>query len=593
MGSSFLYTTKFTFHRFSTHSPIMPFWDKNEKTGDVISQAPSDPITRGDSHDEGIVHDNADHLQRRLGNRQIQLIAIGGSIGTALFVSIGGGLVKGGPGSLLVAYAVYSAMLGFVNNCIAEMTVLFPMEGGFIRLAGHFVDEAFGFMAGWNFFLYEALLIPFEITALTTVLGYWSDNIPPWSIPIACIILYGLLNVLAVKAYGEAEFWLSGGKVILIFLLFAFTFVTMVGGNPQHDAYGFRNFGGPTNAFAEYRSTGSLGQFEGFLAALWSASFCVVGPEYISMVSAEAKRPRTYIKTAFKTVYWRFGIFFIGGALAAGIVVSHKNRELVDIVSGTKGGAGTAAASPYVIAMTHMGIKGLPSLVNALLVTSIFSAGNTYTYCATRSLYGMAVEGRAPGLFRKTTKNGVPIYCFFFVMLFPCLSFLQVSSGSNKVLTWLVNLITAGGIINYITMTVTYIFFWRALKAQGIDRKLLPYCGWFQPYSAYIGLAWMIMIVTCYGYTSFAPWSVDNFFIYYTMLLLAPVTFTFWKVFKKTKLQRPMTTDLVWERPAIDAYEATFLDPPNTFWREMIPFLKGKGSDRQVGEDSGNYSGME
>jgi amino acid transporter len=83
-------------------------------------------------------------------------------------------------------------------------------------------------MAGWNFFLYEALLIPFEITALTTVLGYWSDNIPPWSIPIACIILYALINGFAVRAYGEAEFWLSGGKVILILLLFCFTFVTMV-----------------------------------------------------------------------------------------------------------------------------------------------------------------------------------------------------------------------------------------------------------------------------------------------------------------------------------------------------------------------------
>lgn len=327
-----------------------------------------------------------------------------------------------------------------------------------------------------------------------------------------------LLNVLAVKAYGEAEFWLSGGKVILIFLLFAFTFVTMVGGNPQHDAYGFRNWN--DGAFAMYRTMGTLGRFEGFCAALWSASFCVVGPEYISMVSAEAKRPRTYIKTAFKTVYWRFGIFFIAGALFAGIVVSHTDRELVAIVSGTGEGGGTAAASPYVIAMKNMGIVGLPHFVNALLVTSIFSAGNTYTYCATRSLHGMAVEGRAPKLFRKCTKGGVPIFCFLFVMCFPCLAFLQVSSGSNKVLTWLVNLITAGGIINYIVMTTTYIFFWRALKAQGVDRKLLPYCGWFQPWSAYIGLAWMIMIVTCYGYTSFAPWSVDNFFIYYTMLLL-------------------------------------------------------------------------
>jgi amino acid transporter len=384
---------------------------------------------------------------------------------------------------------------------------------------------------------------------------------------------------------------IPGGKVILIFLLFAFTFITMVGGNPQHDAYGFRNW--KHGAFAEYRTEGSLGKFEGFCAALWSASFCVVGPEYISMVAAEAKRPRTYIKAAFKTVYWRFGIFFIGGALAAGIVVSHVDPELVAIVSGTGSGGGTAAASPYVIAMKNMGIVGLPHFVNALLITSIFSAGNTYTYCATRSLYGMAVEGRAPAIFRKTTKNGVPIFCFFFVMLFPCLSFLQVSSGSNKVLTWLVNLITAGGIINYITMTVTYIFFWRALKAQGVERKLLPYCGWFQPWSAYIGLAWMIMIVTCYGYTSFAPWSVDSFFTYYTLILVGIVTFSFWKVFKKTKFQKPATTDLVWERPAIDAYEATFMDPPNSFWREIAgPLMKNKGSDRQASE-SGNYSGME
>ncbi|CAD0087608.1 unnamed protein product, partial [Aureobasidium vineae] len=537
----------------------MPFWDKNEKTSDVVSQAPSDRVYRTESHAEGVVHSSTDHLQRRLGNRQIQLIAIGGSIGTALFVSIGGGLERGGPASLFLAYTIYSCFLGYGSDSLFSlpMTILYPVEGGFIRLAGKFVDEAFGFMA--------ALLIPFEITALTTVLGFWSDNIPGYAIPICCIptralqkfladMFPSLLNVLAVKAYGEAEFWLSGGKVILIFLL-----------------------------FFHIRHHGSLGQFEGFLAALWSASFCIVGPEYISMVSAEAKRPRIYIKTAFKTVYYRFGIFFIGGALAAGIIVASKDPELVAIVSGTK-------------SEVNMGITGLPHFVNALLVTSIFSAGNTYTYCATRSLHGMAVEGRAPGIFKKTTKNGVPIFCFAFVMLFPCLSFLQVSSGSNKVLTWLVNLITAGGIINYIVMTITYIFFWRAMKAQGVDRKLLPYCGWFQPWSAYIGLAWMIMIVTCYGYTSFAPWSVDNFFIYYTMQVDNLADGVFRKliiVLKKTKLQKPMTTDLVWERPAIDAYEATFLDPPNSFWNEMLgPLRRNKGSDRQY-SDSGNHSGME
>jgi amino acid transporter len=286
--------------------------------------------------------------------------------------------------------------------------------------------------------------------------------------PVQC----SLINVLAVRGYGEAEFWLSGGKVILLFLLFCYTFVTMVGGNPKHWAYGFTYWNVP-GAFAEYPAKGdafyvggSLGRFEGFLTALWSAAFAVVGPEYITMVAAEAKRPRVYIKQAFKTVYWRFGLFFVGSALCVGIVVAYNDPTLVN-----KAGGYSASASPYVIAMQNLGISGLPSLVNALMMTSIFSAGNTYTYAATRSLYGLALDGRAPAFLRKTTSKGVPIYCFAVVMFFPLLSFLQVSNSSAIVLTWLVDLTTAGGIVDYIVMSTTFIFYYRACKAQNCDRK--------------------------------------------------------------------------------------------------------------------------
>ena len=358
----------------------MSFSEKQEKQDVNSTSLPDEDYEIRTVVNGEIVQNPDQELHRRLDNRQIQLIAIGGSIGTALFVSIGmlplnvsarlppyiqsltlwshnigTGLERGGPGSLFLAYAIYSVMLGLVNNGVSEMTVLYPVSGGFVRLAGHFVDEAFGFMSGWNFYIYESLLIPFEITALTTILGFWRDDIPAWSVPIACIFLYGLINILAVRAYGEAEFWLSGGKVILIFLLFFFTFITMVGGNPQHFAYGFTYWQNP-GSFAEYRTTGSLGQLEGFLACLWSASFCVVGPEYISMVAAEAKRPRIFIKNAFKTVYIRFAIFFIGGALACGIVVAYNDPTLVGIVTGDKDGGGTAAASPYVIAMVRFTI---------------------------------------------------------------------------------------------------------------------------------------------------------------------------------------------------------------------------------------------
>lgn len=155
-----------------------------EKGGDSATES------QDDQHAAGVVVDNTDQLKRHLGNRQIQLIAIGGSIGTATFVSITSGLTKGGPGSLFLAYTIYSCMMGLVNNSMAEMAVYMPVSGAFIRMAGHWVDEAFGFWAGWNFFIYEALLIPFEISALNLVLTFWRDDIPVEAVVAACIVIY-------------------------------------------------------------------------------------------------------------------------------------------------------------------------------------------------------------------------------------------------------------------------------------------------------------------------------------------------------------------------------------------------------------------
>ncbi|GMF79822.1 unnamed protein product [Aspergillus oryzae] len=152
-----------------------------------------EPSTSGEG---GSIHvgESMGTLHRRLGNRQIQLIAAGGSIGTALFISIGGGLAKGGPGSLFIAYTLYSCILGLVNNSIAEMNTYMPVSGGFIRLAGYWVDDALGFLAGWNFFFYEAFLIPFEITALSMVMSFWNETVtepgPTAGICAAVIVCY-------------------------------------------------------------------------------------------------------------------------------------------------------------------------------------------------------------------------------------------------------------------------------------------------------------------------------------------------------------------------------------------------------------------
>lgn len=174
---------------------------------------------------------------------------LGGSIGTGLFVTIGSGLHASGPAGLLLAFIFYCIFVALVNNGMAEMVVQYPVAGGFVRLAGHFVGDAFGFMAGWNYFIYEALVIPFEIGSLAVLVQYWNEDAPIWAVCLACIVLYTVINSLVVNAYGEAEFWLSGGKVILVIALFMFTFVTMAGGNPKHDSYGFRHWNSP-GAFA-------------------------------------------------------------------------------------------------------------------------------------------------------------------------------------------------------------------------------------------------------------------------------------------------------------------------------------------------------
>ncbi|CAG8259589.1 unnamed protein product [Penicillium nalgiovense] len=543
--------------------------DKDKETSGSVSEALGLKNEGPRDVQEGVISGNADNLQRHLGNRQIQLIAIGGSIGTALFVSIGSGLYHGGPGSLFIAFTVQCIFLAMVNNCLAEMTTAFPVSGGFIRLAGKWVDDALGFMVGWNFFFYEALLVPFEISAFTLVLSFWSPTLTEPG-PVAGICVASLTS------------WLSGGKVILIFSLFFFTFITMVGGNPAHDAYGFRHWNNP-GSFMEYLDTGALGRFEGFLGSLWSACFAVVGPEYISIVAAEAKRPRIYVKNAFKTVYIRFGLFFMGGALAVGIVCAANDPALESVVTG--GSDGSASASPYVIGMRNLGISIFPSVINALLLTSIFSAGNTYTFCAIRTLYGLALEGRAPRVLTYTTRNGVPIYCFCVVMIFPMLSFLQCSSSSSIVITWFAALVTAGGLINYIVITLTYIFFHRACKAQGLDRRSLSYFGRLQPYCAYIAFVWMIVVTIVYGYPAYKPWSVSTFWSNYTMQIVIPPLFLIWKIIKKTKFVKAHEADLVWERPLIDAYEDSFLDPPTGFWREMLQLVgigrKKGGNDKR------------
>ena len=228
------------------------------------------------------------------------------------------------------------------------------------------------------------------------------------------------------------------GKVLLITGLIIYTFIVMLGGNPLHDRFGFRFWRKP-GAFAELYNTGSLGRWLGFLQCLILASFTIAGPDYVSMAAGEAENARAVMPKAYKAVFYRLTAFFVLGSLCVGIVVPYDDPELT---AAFKKGLPGAAASPYVVSMNRLRIKVLPHIINAMVLGSAFSAGNSYVYCASRSLYGLALEGKAPRLLTRCTRNGVPIYCVAIVLAISLLSFLQVSNGAATVLKWIVNLVS-------------------------------------------------------------------------------------------------------------------------------------------------------
>lgn len=517
--------------------------DKRNSDDQVLKVTENYGIDASSSKESPDSVNTPQHTKRSLERRHINLIAIGGSIGTGLFITIGSsGLVRAGPLGLLLAYCFWTCVILMLTVSVGEMVCYLPVDSPFLSMAGRVVDPAFECAASVNFWLMQSLYIPFEITAVNGMVHFWRDDYSP-AIPLCIqIAIYAMINVFAVKLYGETEFWLSLGKLILCIGLLFFTLITMCGGNPTGDAFGFRNWhaeGGPIN---QYIGTGSAGRMQGFLAGLFSACFVVVSAEYLSMTAGEAKNPRKNMALAFKTVLYRLVIFFIGGALSVTILIAYNDPRYLELTKESS----NAASSPYVVAMQNLKIKALPDIVNVVVLSSAFSAGNSYTYCSSRALYALSLKGFVPRFFSICTKNGVPIFCVGVSVCFSLLSLMQLGSSGTKVLNYMVSLCTGSQLLNYLFMGVTYLHFYRACKVQGIDRREFTYRSWFQPYTACIATFFLTIVVGILGYTCFMPglWSVDTFLYNYVMIFVSLAVFLVWKFWKRTKYIRPEDADL-------------------------------------------------
>jgi amino acid transporter len=509
-------------------------------------------------------------LVRKLKTRHIAMISIGGVIGTGLFLGTATALKNGGPIGILLGYVTMGTICYTVMISLGEMIAFLPIPGGHITLAKRFVDPAFAFAVGWNYWFNWVIILPAELSAASVLIGFWNMEINPAVWVTIFLIVVITINLMGAGVYGETEFIFASIKVITITGLIILGIVLDLGGGPDHDRLGFRYWTHP-GPFVQYEGVqGAKGRVLGWWAVLTQAAFSFIGTEIVAMAAGEAKNPRRNLPRAIKRVYIRILLFYVGGTFVIGLLVPSNDPGL-----NLSSGRGTAAASPFVIAIRRSGIKALPSIINACLLTSPWSVASSALYTSSRALHGLAVSGNAPAIFLKTLPNGLPIVSVLFSSCFTLLSFMDIKSGSGTVFGWFANMTAIAGLLTWFGICVTYIRFYQGMKAQGIDRTKLPYHSKLQPFAAWYALSMISLIMFLSAWVVFlgGHWNTSMFVTNYITLVLFPALYFGARFFYNQKPRKAQEMDFITN---IDEIEAEIYDDPSpknkfqAFWHWLM-----------------------
>ncbi|KAK6087677.1 Dicarboxylic amino acid permease 3 [Seiridium cupressi] len=511
--------------QFTSHyGAVAP--DHNVESGIISSSG-------GHDHDGDLVTaEENQNLKRGLQQRHLSMLGIAGAIGTGLFLGLGGAVQTAGPLGALLGYAVIGLVVCAVQFALGEVAALLPVTGAFVRHAEFLVDPALGFAIGWNLVYGNILSIPTETTAIVVLFQFWWEEVNPAVWIIIFIVLTAAVGFSFIRVFGEIEFVFAMIKILLVIFLIILGLVINLGGIPGTERIGFRYWQDP-GPFVELLpiASGNWGKFLGFWSVMTGAVFSFAGVESLAMAAAEARNPKRAIPRACKRVFARIVIFYILAVLIVGMLVASDDERLDDE-------SGTAAQSPFVIAASAAGISAIPSVVNAIVITSAWSASNQALLTGTRVLYGLALKGQAPKVFLRTTSWGVPYVCVSLYVVFMFLSFMSLSNGAYTVFWWLVDLTAAGVLISWSTILLNHLRLKMALQKQGIDANRLPWNNSWTFYSSAVGLFMCLLILFTGGFVVFCDgqWDTATFISSYLDIPLVLCAYLIWKFIKKTKI---------------------------------------------------------
>jgi amino acid transporter len=413
-------------------------------------------------------------------------------------------------------------MLLCTVQSLAEMAVLYPVNGAFFTYVVRFVDPSWGFAIGWDYAITWLTILPFELTAAALTIKFWRDDINVGVWITVFLVVLGAIQVFGVRGYGEVEFVLSCIKICACVGFIILGIIIDCGGTGPQGYIGGKYWQNP-GAFAN--------GFPGFCSVFVVAAFAFGGTELVGLAAAESRTPHKSIPSATRQVFWRIAIFYVLNLLMVGLLVPYTDDRLMSAsTSNTKD-------SPFVIAILDAGIPALPSIFNVVITLSVISVANSCAFGSTRTMQALAERGMAPRFLGHVDKKGRPLYATIVQLLFGLLAFIGESAKEGTVFTWLLSLSGLSYFFVWGTICLAHIRFRRAWVAQGRSVKEMPYRTPMGVVGSYLGLSLNILCLIATFYVSvWPPGASPDASYFFQQYLAAPIIlalYIFWKLYSR------------------------------------------------------------
>ncbi|MDM1339392.1 amino acid permease [Acinetobacter indicus] len=426
-------------------------------------------------------------LQRKLGARHLNMIAIGGSIGTGLFLASGATIANAGPGGALLAYALIGVMIYFLMTSLGELATHNPTSGAFFTYGSKYVEGGFGFALGWNYWYNWAITVAFELVAVQFIMKFWFPDIPGfyWSALFLTVVF--AINALTVKGFGESEFFFSLVKVlaIIIFIIIGLVMIAKIMMTPD-----VATFGNWSKGEAPF-----VGGLSALIGVAMIAGFSFQGTEMVGVAAGESKDPQKTIPIAIKQIFWRILLFYIVCIFIIGTLIAYDDPRLLQAAA-----TDDVALSPFTLLYEQAGFAFAASVMNAVILTAILSAGNSGMYSSTRMLFDMARKGSAPKAFARLDPRGVPMNALYATTAIAALCFLTTFIGEEQVFNWLLNMSGMCGFIVWLGIAVSHYRFRKGYLAQGYKLEDLAYRAKFFPFAPWFAFTLCAIVVLGQNY---------------------------------------------------------------------------------------------